>query len=158
MTDEIQTHENVLLQQTSRTQNITSKNQWVADFNDLSSERIQHHKSLIKTLNMLKEDQIELTETVEVKMYESTKEKAEIGLSQEGLCDFIEIFYKKLKEQKQLSQTKSTWAGFAANIMGLSSTPKDTIGTQDILVFNQLPTTQDKEDVNKILKPHGIQY
>ena len=99
-----------------------------------------------------------MTEKVEVKMYESTKEKAEIGLSQEGLCDFIEIFNKKLKEQKALTQTKSTWAGFASNLMGFSSTPKDTIGTQDIVVFNQLPTPQDKEDVNKILKPHNIQY
>ncbi len=42
-----------------------------------------------------------MTEKIEVKMYESTKEKAEIGLSQEGLCDFIEVFHKKLKEQKQ---------------------------------------------------------
>jgi len=56
---------------------------------------------LIKTLNILREDQNEMTEKVEVKMYESTKEKAEIGLSHEGLCDFIEIFSKKLKEQKQ---------------------------------------------------------
>lgn len=41
---------------------------------------------------MIKEDQNELTETVEVKVYEKTKEKAEIGLSQEAICDFIEIF------------------------------------------------------------------
>eukprot|EP00353_Schmidingerella_taraikaensis_P013509 CAMPEP_0185589282 /NCGR_PEP_ID=MMETSP0434-20130131/56345_1 /TAXON_ID=626734 ORGANISM="Favella taraikaensis, Strain Fe Narragansett Bay" /NCGR_SAMPLE_ID=MMETSP0434 /ASSEMBLY_ACC=CAM_ASM_000379 /LENGTH=33 /DNA_ID= /DNA_START= /DNA_END= /DNA_ORIENTATION= len=33
-----------------------------------------------------------MTEKVEVKMYESTKDKAEITLSQEALCDFIEVF------------------------------------------------------------------
>ena len=156
MADEIQTHENVLLQQTSRTQNIVSKNQQVAEFNSQSIERIEHQKSLIKTLNMLLEDQNELTEKVEVKMYEGTKEKAEIGLSQEGLIDFIEIFNKKLKEQRQQNQQKSTWAGFAANLVGLSSTPKDTIGTHDIVLFNELPSKQDKVDVNKILAPHGI--
>ena len=42
-----------------------------------------------------------MTEKVEVRVYEKTKEKAEIGLSQEGLIDFIEIFNKKLKERKQ---------------------------------------------------------
>lgn len=47
---------------------------------------------------MLEEDQNEKKDNVEVKMYEATKEKAEIGLSQEALCDFIEIFQKKLKE------------------------------------------------------------
>ena len=31
-------------------------------------------------------------------MYDGSKEKAEIGLSQEGLVDFIEIFNKKLRE------------------------------------------------------------
>lgn len=100
-----------------------------------------------------------MTEKVEVKMYESTKEKAEIGLSHEGLCDFIEIFSKKLKEQKQQTQKSSTWAGFAQSIMGLGSqAPKETIGTQDILVFNALPFQQDKIDVNRILATHGIQY
>ena len=77
-------------------------------------------------------------------MYEGTKEKAEIGLSQEGLIDFIEIFNKKLREQKQNNQTKSTWAGFAANLVGLGSAPKDTIGTQDIMLFKELPSIQDK--------------
>ena len=103
MADEIQTHENVLLQQTSRMQNISSKNEQVSEFNNQSNQRINHQKSLVKTLGMLLEDQNELTEKVEVKMYEGTKEKAEIGLSQEGLVDFIEIFNKKLKEQKQQS-------------------------------------------------------
>jgi len=43
--------------------------------------------------------------------------------------------------------------------MGLGSqAPKETIGTQDILVFNALPFQQDKIDVNRILATHGIQY
>ncbi len=41
--------------------------------------------------------------------------------------------------------------------MGLGSqAPKETIGTQDIQVFNALPFEQDKVDVNKSLAPHGI--
>ena len=91
-------------------------------------------------------------------MYEKTKEKAEIGLSQEGLCDFIDIFNKKLKEQKQMAQKSSSWAGFASSLIGLSSTPKETVGTQDIIVFNQLPSDKDRLEVNRALAPHGIVY
>ena len=56
MDDEINTHENVLLQQTSRAQNLASKNSQVADYNKLSQERIAHQKSLIKTLQIFLED------------------------------------------------------------------------------------------------------
>ena len=100
MSDEIYTHENVLLQQTSRSQNLHSKNNQLSEFNRHQKDRVDHQKSLIKTFGTFREDQNEMTEKVEVRVYEKTKEKAEIGLSQEGLIDFIEIFNKKLKERK----------------------------------------------------------
>ena len=102
----------------------------MAEFNKHQKDRVDHQKSLIKTFGTFKEDQNEMTEKVEVRVYEKTKEKAEIGLSQEGLIDFIEVFNKKLKERKQQTQKASTWAGFASSMLGLgSSTPKDTVGT-----------------------------
>ena len=88
----------------------------------------------------------------------SHKEKAEIGLSQEAICDFMEIFNRKLKELKAQTQKSSTWAGFAQSIMGISSTPKDTVGNQDIILFDQLPSLKDKQEVNKALAPHGYSY
>ena len=42
--------------------------------------------------------------------------------------------------------------------MGFNSTPKETIGTQDIIVFNSLPTEKDKNEVNRMLAPFGICY
>ena len=56
MSDETFTHENVLLQQTSRSQAILSKNQQLADFNRDLEDRVAHQKSLLKTLEILQED------------------------------------------------------------------------------------------------------
>ncbi len=42
MSDEIYTHENVLLQQTSRTQNLSSKNNQLAEFNKHQKDRVDH--------------------------------------------------------------------------------------------------------------------
>ena len=64
MSDEVNTHDNVMLQQTSRTQNIAKKIALVRDFNEHLRQRVDHQKSLTKTLAMIKEDQNELTETV----------------------------------------------------------------------------------------------
>ena len=158
MVDELNTLENVLLQQTSRQSSLVLKNQSLGEFTQHQQERVTHQKSLIKTLQMMQVDQNELTEKIEVKMYESTKEKAEIGLSQEAICDFMEIFNRKLKELKAQTQKSSTWAGFAQSIMGISSTPKDTVGNQDIILFDQLPSLKDKQEVNKALAPHGYSY
>ena len=55
----------------------------------------------MRTFGALKEDQNEVTEKVEVRVYEKTKERAEIGLSQEALIDFMEVFVKKLRERRQ---------------------------------------------------------
>ena len=56
MADESHTHENVLLQQNNRSLNIASKNNQLDEFAKQLEERIAHQKSLLKTLQMLKED------------------------------------------------------------------------------------------------------
>ena len=86
--------------QNSRIANVSSINRQLKDF--IASARLQHahQQSFLETLEMNKSDQKEIIESVEVQMYEKTKEKAEIDIQTEGLIDFIAIFAKRLRENQ----------------------------------------------------------
>ena len=92
--------ENELMLQNSRIANVSSINRQLKDF--IASARLQHahQQSFLETLEMNKSDQKEIIESVEVQMYEKTKEKAEIDIQTEGLIDFIAIFAKRLRENQ----------------------------------------------------------